>query len=142
MYVDASVIVAILNRESDADRYKQILDANRAVGIVSPVTIYEAALSLARAKTLAAGRKPTGQDVKVALRAVRSFMTANGVTEIAISPTIGDLAVAAAAEFGKAVGHRADLNFGDCFAYACAKAHDVPLLFKGDDFSKTDIMKM
>jgi ribonuclease VapC len=36
--------------------------------------------------------------------------------------------------------HRANLNFGDCFAYALAKTTGEPLLFKGDDFSQTDIV--
>ncbi len=39
----------------------------------------------------------------------------------------------------EAVGHKADLNFGDCFAYACAKAHRLSLLYKGNDFSQTDL---
>jgi ribonuclease VapC len=43
------------------------------------------------------------------------------------------------ADFGKASGHPAKLNFGDCFAYALAKAKREPLLFKGDDFSRTDV---
>ena len=47
--------------------------------------------------------------------------------------------VPAAALYGKAVGHPADLNFGDCFAYACAKAHTTTLIYKGDDFAKTDL---
>jgi len=42
-------------------------------------------------------------------------------------------------DFGKGSGHAAGLNFGDCFAYALARATGDPLLFKGDDFSKTDI---
>ena len=42
--------------------------------------------------------------------------------------------------FGKGSGHRAGLNFGDCFAYALAKETGEPLLFKGDDFSHTDIV--
>ena len=41
--------------------------------------------------------------------------------------------------FGKGKGHPAKLNFGDCMSYAVAKFHDVPLLFKGDDFRLTDI---
>ena len=53
--------------------------------------------------------------------------------------TIGDKALAVAACYGKFVGHEADLNFGDCFAYACAKAFNSPLLYKGDDFAKTDM---
>ena len=42
-------------------------------------------------------------------------------------------------QFGKGQGHSARLNFGDCFSYALAKATGAPLLFKGDDFAKTDI---
>ena len=56
--------------------------------------------------------------------------------------TIGErefeLAAQAYAEFGKG-RHPAALNMGDCFAYACAKANRAALLFKGDDFEKTDI---
>ena len=43
-------------------------------------------------------------------------------------------------DFGKGSGHPAELNFGDCFAYALAKASGEPLLFKGDDFSHTDLV--
>ena len=49
-----------------------------------------------------------------------------------------DLALQAYAQFGKG-RHPAGLNMGDCFAYACAKAHNAALLFKGEDFPKTDI---
>ena len=52
---------------------------------------------------------------------------------------IGRRALDAAARFGRVVGHPANLNLGDCFVYACAKAYRVPLLFKGEDFSQTDI---
>jgi len=45
-----------------------------------------------------------------------------------------------AAAYGKAVGHQVDLNFGDCFSYACAKAHGVSLLYVGGDFAKTDLV--
>src|SRR5262245_35364944 len=43
-------------------------------------------------------------------------------------------------DFGKGSGHPAELNFGDCFAYALAKESGEPLLFKGSDFSRTDIV--
>ena len=48
------------------------------------------------------------------------------------------LAIDAHARYGKG-RHRAALNMGDCFAYACAKANDAKLLYKGEDFSKTDL---
>ncbi len=139
MYVDASVIVAILNREHDAEHYKAILDRNLQTGLISPVTIYEAAISLARAKALLRGQKPTKEEIQAAFKSVHFFMTANGIKEITIDTLIGKGAVEAAAIYGKVVGHPADLNFGDCFAYACAKAHNVSLLFKGNDFAKTDL---
>ena len=41
--------------------------------------------------------------------------------------------------YGKRSGHPARLNLGDCFAYACAKANDARLLYKGDDFARTDL---
>lgn len=50
------------------------------------------------------------------------------------------LARAAFRDFGRGSGHPARLNFGDCFAYALAKATSEPLLFKGDDFPHTDVM--
>ena len=50
-----------------------------------------------------------------------------------------NIARAAYRDFGKGSGHPAGLNFGDCFAYALAKSMREPLLFKGDDFSRTDI---
>jgi ribonuclease VapC len=50
-----------------------------------------------------------------------------------------EIARAAYRDFGKGSGHPAGLNFGDCFAYALARARREPLLFKGDDFSQTDV---
>ena len=84
-------------------------------------------------------RKPTGDEVRAALAVVLAFLDRNGIAQMPITPDIGIAAVEAAARFGKATGHAADLNFGDCFAYACALALDAPLLFKGEDFSKTDV---
>ena len=48
-------------------------------------------------------------------------------------------ALSARERFGRGSGHPAKLNFGDCFAYACAKTYDAKLLYKGDDFAKTDL---
>ncbi len=140
MYVDASAIVAILNREPEADALKSAFDANSAKAFVSPLTIFEATISLARAKVFARkNQKPSRADIDAAHKVVRAFLEANGVKEIPILADIGRLAIETAATYGKAVGHPADLNFGDCFVYACAKTYRAPLLFKGDDFTKTDI---
>jgi ribonuclease VapC len=58
---------------------------------------------------------------------------------VTIDDDIGSRAIDASARYGKAVGHQADLNLGDCFAYACAKSRDLPLLYKGNDFALTDL---
>jgi uncharacterized protein with PIN domain len=60
-------------------------------------------------------------------------------TITAFSNAIGDKALDAAMTHGNAVGHQADLNLGDCFAYACAKAYRMRLIYKGDDFARTDL---
>ena len=56
-----------------------------------------------------------------------------------VSPRIADIAFDAYRRYGKGSGHEAALNYGDCFSYALAKYWAAPLLFKGDDFSKTDL---
>ena len=58
--------------------------------------------------------------------------------EVPIDEAIARLAVDCFQQFGKG-RHPAKLNFGDCLSYACAKALGVPLLFKGDDFARTDV---
>jgi ribonuclease VapC len=69
---------------------------------------------------------------------VASFIDLNGLKYVNIGERELDFAAQAYAEFGKG-RHAAALNMGDCFAYACAKANRAALLFKGADFSKTDI---
>ncbi len=48
-------------------------------------------------------------------------------------------AISVSGMYNKTVNHKAELNFGDCFAYACAKISNVPLLYKGNDFVHTDL---
>ncbi len=140
MFLDASVIVAILAREPDAEVYKKAIDRVKAPLFLSPLTVFEAAVSLARAKL---GPRPkrnaTGDEIRAALAVVLAFVEANDIKEILVTPDISRRAVEAAATFGRAVGHPADLNFGDCFSYASARAYRSALLFKGNDFSQTDI---
>ena len=64
------------------------------------------------------------------------------IKEATITGDLARDAIDAAAHFGLTVGHAAGLNFGDCFAYATAKAHRARLLFIGDDFTKTDIQSV
>ena len=83
--------------------------------------------------------RPTPEIFAVARELVDSLIAEIGAKEISISGPIGDRALDAAMTYGKAVGHPADLNFGDCFAYACAKVSGMGLIYKGDDFARTDL---
>jgi ribonuclease VapC len=138
MVVDASAIIAVLAEETKASEVVQALKSHGGPFAVSPMTVFESTLGLARARV--GRRRPvTSEDIATASAAVTKFCEALLAEEPAVSPYLGRKAVEAAARFGKIVGHRADLNFGDCFVYAHAQARGEALLFVGDDFTHTDI---
>lgn len=131
MFVDASALAAILLEEPDGTRFAQAID--EAPGrdcITSPIAVFEAALAVNR--TEAAG-------IERAEVVVLSLLRRSGVAVRPIDENVGTLAIAAHARYGKGSGHPARLNLGDCFAYAMAKQHGVPILYKGDDFAQTDL---
>lgn len=142
MFLDASAIVAILTGEPDAgELISKIERATRPI-YYSSLSAFEATVSIARITWLSQGgeNKPTPAAlIDDARRDVESFFEITGAKEMAIGGNLHRNALDAAQTYGRFVGHAARLNFGDCFAYACAKAYRVPLLFKGDDFSRTDI---
>ena len=90
-----------------------------------------------------AREQPSGQITRELKDEVESLvdelLQKAGAREIHITESIGKAARDASAVYGKLTGHPAKLNMGDCFAYACAKAYRVPLLYKGDDFAHTDL---
>jgi ribonuclease VapC len=137
MFLDASAIVAILAREPGYEALLERLSAAQGPFSVSPLTRFEACLAIAKAK--AAGRKPSAAQIAQAALVLDAFVEDLWAEDMPITPEIGQGAIEAAATWGKAVGHPAGLNFGDCFAYACAKALGAPLLYKGDDFARTDL---
>jgi len=142
MFLDASIIVAILGREAGYEEIEKRLASAEGTFFVSPLVKFEASVSLARLKAGTArpkGKKPSTALLRQAVKAVDVFVTDLAAEEVSISPEIGKVAVKASIMYGKVVGHRADLNFGDCFAYACAKTLNVALLYKGDDFLHTDL---
>ena len=127
--LDASAIVAILTGEPEGDALTEAL--GRASEITtSPVAVYEATLGLVRILRRSVADAET--DVMEFLRLAR-------VVVRPIQPETAHLALEAFARYGKGRGHPARLNLGDCFIYAQAKAGGASLLFKGNDFSKTDI---
>ncbi len=129
MFVDASVMIAILTGEQEADILANTLETAQAP-ITSPIAIYEAVAGVCRKQR---------SSVEEAQRLVDEFLRIARVMTVPISVADASLALSAFARYGKGRGHPAQLNMGDCFAYASAKSHRVALLFKGDDFGRTDI---
>ncbi len=72
-------------------------------------------------------------------RWMTDFMEEYEATILPLTEEVGWIAAEAAERFGRGSGHPARLNFGDCLSYAFAKHLDVPLLYKGNDFTHTDI---
>jgi ribonuclease VapC len=129
MFVDASAMVAILTREPDADELADTLEGARSP-ITSPIAVFEAALGVCRKRHAS---------VAEAHEDVRALLDAAGIRSVPITDAETAVALDAFARYGKGRGHPAQLNLGDCFAYAAAKGSGTSLLFKGEDFTKTDI---
>jgi ribonuclease VapC len=130
MFVDASAIVAILTRESEADNLADTIEKARTP-ITSPIAIFEATLGVCRKRHAS---------VEEAEQDVGEFLELAGVRIEPITDKEARTALAAFSRYGKGRGHPAQLNLGDCFAYAMAKNARTGLLFKGEDFDKTDIL--
>ena len=128
MFVDTSAVVAILASEPDARSFALKLETAQQP-ICAPHVILEASMRLS---TLM-GFVPTVADGLV----TRLFREA-GIAVVPITEEIAHLAVIAFERYGKGRNPDARLNFGDCLTYACARAHDAPILFKGEDFANTD----
>jgi ribonuclease VapC len=130
MFIDASALTGIMANESDAEVLRKKLRAGKRLH-VSGIVIYEAVLALLRIKAKSRAE---------ALHEVNAFIELNEIKCIDIGQDLSELALEAFDRFGKG-RHPARLNMGDCYSYACAKHLKLPLLFKGEDFSKTDILK-
>ncbi|MDA8320173.1 MAG: type II toxin-antitoxin system VapC family toxin [Actinomycetota bacterium] len=126
MIIDTSALIAILRAEPDASQMAHAIERARTRRI-------SAANYLEAAVVIDGSRDPI---------ASRRFDELVQTAELRIEPVTHDqarIARDAYRDFGKGSGHMAGLNFGDCFAYALAKSAGEALLFKGDDFSHTDI---
>lgn len=125
MIVDSSVVVAILGNEPEAPFLEAAL-ANAPTRRISAANYVEASVVVDRRRDPVFSRK-LDELIRDAQIIVDPVTTQQAY-----------LARDAYRDFGKG-RHRAGLNFGDCFAYALAKDKGEPLLFKGDDFRKTDV---
>lgn len=128
IFVDASAIVAILTREPDAEDLVERLE-RQSDRRTSCIAVYEAALAIARRRDMPPAR---------AFDVVRRFQDGYNILDVDVAARDGAVAIAAFERFGKG-RHVAKLNMGDCFAYASARSLNAKLLFKGDDFGRTDI---
>lgn len=128
IFADASALIAIIAGEEDADILADTLDAD-GERLCSALAVWETVASLCRSYALS---------VQTAREHVGRFLAAGHFRFVAIGERELDLATDAYARYGKG-RHPAALNMGDCFAYACAKANGAKLLYKGDDFSRTDL---
>jgi ribonuclease VapC len=118
----------VLLGEVDGDLYDAKVAA-AAAPLTSAVAVFETVLAVARV---------SGADIAAARRDVEGYLAASRVEFVEIGEAELARALDAFDRFGKG-RHPARLNMGDCFAYACAKTNGVPLLFKGDDFTQTDV---
>jgi ribonuclease VapC len=128
MFVDASAMIAILVEESDAAALSKRLE-QAVERCTSPIAIYETVAGIARVCNV---------PIRTAERILDRFLEQATVPIVPITAGIGRAALSALERYGRG-RHRAALNMGDCFAYACARELDLPILFKGDDFPHTDI---
>lgn len=122
--VDSSALVAILNSEAEASAFQEALASSGCV--IGWATIFETRLWCLRRERTELGEW------------LDAFAASGRVEAVAFDGVLETLAADAYARFGKG-RHPAQLNYGDCMAYAVARHHDLPLLFKGSDFGKTDV---
>ena len=129
LVIDTSAVIAILCDEPDAPALRQFMA--QADVIIMPASVYlEAGMVLMQ-------RRGDGA------RAILDDFLRFGQIDIApLGATEAGLALEAFSRYGKGRGHKAQLNFGDCQSYAVAKARDLPLLFVGEDFAATDLVRV
>jgi ribonuclease VapC len=126
MIVDSSALLAVLKEERETDKFIELIDG-------APHCRISAVNYVETAAMVDSNRDP------VMSRRFEDFLQQAEIEIEPVTTVQARIAREAYRDFGKGSGHRARLNFGDCFAYALAKERGEPLLFKGDDFSYTDI---
>lgn len=126
MVVDTSALLAIYSSEPDSDRFETAI-LNAPTALISAGTLLEAGIVV------------EARHGKAGALELDTLLKKLGVNTIAVDAEQVDAARLAFRQYGKG-RHPAGLNYGDCFAYALAVTSVEPLLFKGEDFSKTDVV--
>jgi len=126
MVIDTSSLVCILLGEPEADRYARRLSEMDSANVMSAATWLEAMLVIS-ARRGEVGRQSLDELLALAVIEIQP-----------VDAELARIAYQAWLQYGKG-RHPAGLNFGDCFSYALAKKRQESMLFKGEDFSKTDV---
>lgn len=126
MVIDTSALLAILLGEPEVGAFNEKIEAD-ATRLLSAASYLEAAIII---------DDRLGQE---GARDFRLFLLEADIEIVPVTIEQADVAREAYHRYGRG-NHPARLNFGDCFAYALAKVSNEPLLFKGDDFAKTDLV--
>lgn len=126
MIVDTSAVLAILRNEPEASMCAGAIE-KADVRRISAANLLEAAIVI------------DGSRDPIASRRLDDFVDEGQFVIEPVTPEQVMIGRAAYRDFGKGSGHPAQLNYGDCFAYALAKVTGEPLLFIGRDFSETDL---
>lgn len=126
MVVDTSALFAILVGEDERDRFEDLI-LRSPTAVISVVSIVETVIALTR------------KQLNIEASDVDGVLSTLGIAVRPVDVNQGLLARQAFLQYGPG-RHPARLNFGDCFRYALAKARGDTLLFKGEDFSKTDLI--
>ena len=127
MVVDTSALIAVLQKEPERDAFIGVIGRTSPV-FASVVTIQEAAM------VMFSRHGQTGLDE------LRQFLKDGDITILPYDEPQLNAAIDAFIRYGKGVNSKARLNLGDCASYALAKTMNMPLLFKGNDFTATDVV--
>lgn len=127
MIVDTSAVIAIVLREPEVESFVERIVSTERVEM-SAASYLEAAIVIDSVRDPLLSRR------------FDQLVDLLGIHIVPVTPLHAEIARAAYRDFGRGSGHRAKLNYGDCFSYALATATRRPLLFKGDDFRHTDLV--
>ena len=126
MIVDTSALVAILRQEPEHSVFEKILDEAEQLRL-SAASYLELAIVIDSRRDPALSRE------------IDDLLDRFSIEVEPVTVEQASIAREAYRDYGRGSGHAANLNFGDCFSYALARAKREPILFKGDDFGHTDL---
>jgi ribonuclease VapC len=129
VFVDASALCALALEESDQLVYAEALDRSES-SVITSFVIMETGLALMKGRGLRAD--DAQHQIEKGLKQFR-------VETVELTSPMILAALQAYERYGKGRGHPAKLNMGDCLSYGAARVLGVPMLYKGDDFAKTDV---